>query len=639
MTTPALAQSSWSSQTLAWIKGFVESTLNWVFSLTHSAALYRNLVRSSAVILLYLYWVLTLYDLNGWARVFGALNEEPISASILFIRFMTLLISIFLHPEVLRHMLALALPYVLIHRLASVYLADIFEKDTEVASRFIKQAAFAQDYLTIRIRAGRLLETNYDSPIVQIGGPGYITVELDSAAVLESPDGSVRVIGPTVGEPRGRAVIDDFERLRQCIDLRDTVDKQDVTSRSKDGIVITARDIQYSYSVYRGPNAKKTLKSPYPFDPAAVQRLVYDGTVIPMWPGKIPEKSAEWARSPSKLFVSVNIEFSNFIGSRGLSEFFSSIGAPEEEALRKREEKLHLDSMALAGREGIDITESPLKAVPFTSRFDMGQQLFGAEKFKDILKNKGFQVNWIGVGTWVLPSEIIPTNHLEAWKTSQDNRRLGGPEQLKRLYEDTRIMTLIKLINEMPILLYYRLYAEMEKGEKREQDIIQAMFDEYVNRLKNAAKHFDDIRESTPENIVTALQIVDALSPYHEIGADYYVCTRVTSRADASIQGAVAYLVEVALAKTRLRGYRSEPIEFDFGEKENVEFVFSLDVSDGTMEPAGPQPRTMKRDGELYTQVEFQIILLSGSEADAWINISHNKISLTQDLPAIRLTA
>ncbi len=638
MTTPSVAQTSVDGKSFDWLKGMVESALNWVFSLTHSAGRYRDMVRTLGLMLLYLYWVLTLYDLNGWISLFNGLYAEPFNPSIFLIRFMTLLISIFLHPEVLRHMLAVVAPYVLVHRLASVYLADIFEKDAQVASRFIKQAAFAQDYLTIRIRAGRLVESDYDSPIVQIGGPGYVTVELDSAAVFERPDGSTRVVGPTADKLRGREVIDDFERLRQCIDLRETIDKQDVSSRSKDGIGITARDIQYSFSIYRGPNPKKTLRSPYPFDPEAVKKLVY-GTVMPMWPGKITEKTPEWARLPGRLFVSINAEFSSFIGSKGLSEFFSSIGAPEEEALRKREAKLHQDALALAGQEGIDISESPLKAVPFTSRFDMTQQLFGAEKFKEFMKNKGFQVNWIGVGTWDIPGEIIPSNHLEAWKTSQENRRLGGTEQINRLYEDTRAVTLIKLINEMPILLYYKLYNEMEKGEKQAEDIIQSLFDEYLNRLKNAAKHFEDIRQPIPENIITALESLEALSRYHEIGADYYLCQRITSKPDASIQGAIAYQIEVALAKTRLYGYRSEPIEFDFGELDSAEFVFSLDVSEGSLEPANPQVRTMRCEGELYVQTAFQVILLAGSEADVWINLSHHGISLTEHLPAIRLTA
>ena len=156
MTTPSVAQTSLDGKTLDWLKGMVESALNLVFSLTHAAGRYRDMVRTLGLMLLYLYWVLTLYDIDGWINLFNGLYAEPFNPSVFLIRFMTLLISIFLHPEVLRHMLAVVAPYMLVHRLASVYLADIFEKDTQVASRFIKQAAFAQDYLTIRIRAGRL---------------------------------------------------------------------------------------------------------------------------------------------------------------------------------------------------------------------------------------------------------------------------------------------------------------------------------------------------------------------------------------------------------------------------------------------------------------------------------------------------
>jgi hypothetical protein len=625
MAIPVFAQQSEPNRTLTWVKGMIESALSWVFSLSHSAGQYRNTVRWLGFGLLYTYWVLTLNDLEGWLSLFADLNTTSSTGdpSVLIMQMGIFIFSTFLHPEVLRHVIAVVAPYMLIHRFAAIYLADIFEKETSVASRFIKQAAFAEDYLTIRVRAGRLLESNYDSPIVQIGGPGYVTVELDSAAVFERPDGSIRVIGPTAKMPHGRAVIDDFERLRQCIDLRDIVDKQEITSRSKDGIVVKARDIQYSYSIYRGENAKKSLDLPYPFDEEAIKKMV-KGVVVPVSPGKQPQRTPEWTRPlPGGLFVSINIEFANFINQRGLSEFFSSIGSPEEEALRQRAAKIHQDAQALAGQDGYNLDESPLMAIPFTSRPNLAETMFGSAAFKNFMKGKGLQVNWIGVGTWETPNEIIPENHLEAWKTSLENLRLGGSEQLNRLYNDSRASTLIQKINQLPINAYYVL---TQQGKKTDNEIIDGLFEHYVGYLRSISRYFEDHQQKIPENINTAIEAVGLLL-YHDIGSDYYACIKTTSRADVDIQGAIAHTIGVAFSARPLPGYISYSVNFDFKNNSELEFLIAANTTNATLDPPGPQKITMKHD-ELYIYTQFQVILLPGASAEVLIDIEQNHQNL-----------
>ena len=629
MATPAFVQPSMMSRAKTWAKAVIESALDWVFSLTHSAGLYRDTVRWAAFALIYLFSVASLYDLNGWSNLLASLVPPGAAQnpSILVIQLGVFVFQSFLHPEVLRRVIAIVAPYLLIHRFAAVYLADIFEKDTEVATRFIKQAAFAEDYLTIRIRAGKLIESDEGSPIVQIGGPGYVTVELDSAAVFERPDGTVRVIGPTAKLPRGRAVIDDFERLRRCIDLRDVIDKHEITARSKDGIIVKARDIQFSYSVYRGENPKKSLDLPYPFDEDALKRMV-KGAVTPVFLDKLSKKDPEWKNPlPGPLGVSINMEFSAFVSRRGLSEFFSSIGSPEEESLRQREEQIHKDAQALAGHEGFNINESPLKSVPFTSRPGLAEFLFGSDGFKNAMKNaKGLQVNWIGVGTWETPSEIIPTNHLEAWKTSQENRRLGGAEQLNRLYNDTRTATIIRLINELPIYTYTRLYNDLETRKRTEPEVLDMLFKEYIEFLRGISKYFEEHQQKIPENIVTALESVNRLI-YHEVGTDYYACIKSTSRPDINIKGALVYTLDVAFSVHPLPGFESRPVIFDFGNWPQLDFIFLVNAPNATVNPPVPQSCSMKRD-DLYVRTQFQAIILPGTSTDTDVYIQQNGLNL-----------
>jgi hypothetical protein len=624
MATPVSIETDPWGHALAWLRLVLESALDWIFSLKHSAGLYRNIVRSMGFLLFYIYSVAVLYDYNQWQELFSNLFPATIASNpnLLIINLGVLAFSTVLHPEVLRHLLALAAPYMLIHRLAAVYMADIFEKDANVARRFINQAAFAEDYLTIRVRAGTLVESNHDSPIVQIGGPGYVTVELDSAAVFESHDGTVRVIGPTSKMPHGRAVVEDFERLRQCIDLRDIIDRQEVTSRSRDGILVKARDIQYSYSVYRGENLQKTLNLPYPFEEEAIKRMV-KAVIVPVSPGKQADTRPEWMRPlPGKLFVSINIEFSNFIGRNGLSEFFSSIGSPEEDALRQQGEQLGKDAQALAGNEGQSSNDVLLKAGSFKHRPKLAEDMFKSHTFINFMKAKGLQVNWIGVGTWQTPSQIIPENHLDAWKTSQENKRLGSPEQLNRLYRETHANTVIQLVNQLPLSPYYRLYSEMEQGQKTETQVIEVLLEQYLTYLRNISKHFEDHQQSPPENIITALEAVGLLQ-YHQVGSDYYACIKTTSRPDIDIQGAMTYTIEVAFSSYPLPGYTPHAVMFDFGDRQQLDFAFSVNVPNLTVEPSSPQTLNMQRD-ELYVRAQFQVSIFPDTSTDAQIDIEQN---------------
>lgn len=627
MAVPTFVEPSLMSRTLNWVKEIIEATLNWIFSLNHSAGQYRNTLRWMILVLLYMYFVLTQHSLDGWIIVFQNLNVGMLNPNTAGNSLMNFLGSSFLHPVVLRHMLALIAPYMVVHILAAAYLADIFEKEVSVADRFLNEAAFATDYQIIRIRAGKLVDTDYDCPIVQIGGPGFITVELDSAAVFEGPDGNMRVIGPTANLHRGRAVIHDFERLRQCVDLRDIIGQQEVTSRSRDGIIVKARDVQYSYSVYRGENPKKNLETPYPYDLEAIKTMVKE-VVMPVTPGKPPQKTPEWTRPlPGGLFVSVNIEFGNFISKRGLSEFFSSIGAPEEESLRQNAEKITQDAQSLAGQNGYNQKESPLKAGPFTARPSLAENLFGSPEFKTFTKKKGLQVNWIGVGIWETPNQIIPENHKEAWKQSIKNAQRGGEEQLTMLYNNSRNSTLMQYINKLPITAYYRLNSE----QKTDQQIIDGLFEQYFSELRSISKSYEDQGKKIPENIATALQSVDLLqNRYHDISNEYYLCTKSIAKPDINIQGAENYTIEVAVSTRPLPGYKVYPVHFDFRESQELEFVIAASIENNTtLYPNTPQKQIMRND-DLYIRSNFQATILPNAQKEIQIELIQDKYILAK---------
>jgi hypothetical protein len=143
---------------------------------------------------------------------------------------------------------------------------------------FIEEVAFGYGHEYITINEGRISERDERSPIILIGGPGQIQVNLGSAALLEKLDGEPEVIYAR-GEPW---VLGRFERIREIgkhdevgkreyavINLRDQfVSGISVKARTKDGIPIEALDIKIMFSIQRSQKRRGTAEN----DPVPVRR-------------------------------------------------------------------------------------------------------------------------------------------------------------------------------------------------------------------------------------------------------------------------------------------------------------------------------------------------------------------------------
>jgi len=505
---PALNINAAATRVRNGVSDAFDNFLNFVFALQDKVAH----VRSTAITFyfggLFVIFTVTSRTPEAWNALFAPLitpeafpSTESASTALF-----SLILAIVFTPSVWAHMIAAYAPFWLMHRITAIYLADVFEKDEEVAHRFISQAAFGTDYNTVRIREGKIVEADQSSPVVQIGGPGYVIVELDSAVLFERPDGSAYVVPPTVTERRSKRVIEGFERIRQAADLRDINGNQDIIARSRDGIPVIAKDIQYSYSIYRGENPNKTLQTPYPFSEKAVESLAYKAP-RPVKPGAPVSPKPDWHTPlPGKIAGPVLNELNGFVSKRGLSEFLSSIGAPEEEALRNREDELDRLGQQLSGRNGSNAGEIFFKPAQFTSRSAITAMFYDEEGFKKRATDRGFQLNWIGVGTWVTPAEIIPANHLEAWKLSRENFARNNPEQLKRLQEDARLQESLRLIQTMPIAKFYPEHRQIPENE-----LIDSLIGDYYERIQSALELYERDGEELPFVLLEALRTLNEI--------------------------------------------------------------------------------------------------------------------------------
>jgi hypothetical protein len=198
------------------------------------------------------------------------------------------------------------------YRIAAHYMLDLLELEQfSIASRHLRAAIFGIGYDVLRVDSGELRGLDVKHPLVGIGGPGYLQVNLGFAAVVEDIDGLPRVIGPTTSSfMRG------FERIRDVIDLRDQLRSVDeVRAVTRDGIEVRAREAQMVFRVFSG-GKPRSLADPYPFSEEAIRRLAYGQAVTEQGPRNWTENLKELISREIMAFVSaLTIEEFNRAGN------------------------------------------------------------------------------------------------------------------------------------------------------------------------------------------------------------------------------------------------------------------------------------------------------------------------------------
>lgn len=351
----------------------------------------------------------------------------------------------------IKYLPLLAVAYALAKAKAASYLADIYElEDETIAFDFIEDLAFGHGSEHITINEGKISEKDELSPIILIGGPGYVQVNLDSVALLENVDGSPEIIHPR-GEPwrLGR-----FERIREIgkydevgkreyaiINLRDQfVRGLSVKSRTKDGIPIEALDIKVLFSILRKPKDEAPENDPYHFQEKAVYSLVYDQIIITPPPSKVLGVSFPWDTTVIPL---VTGELENLITSRNLSEILASISQKEIENFSENEAANTQMRFEMTGEQTVAKNMGTMQTPNFESRSKITSQFFNKE-FKEKAAKIGVAIHWIDIGTWQLPSDMILEELKGAWTLMKDNdRRRGAIERSAKRFQMEELMDIV----------------------------------------------------------------------------------------------------------------------------------------------------------------------------------------------------
>jgi hypothetical protein len=436
---------------------------------------------------------------------YAANNPNPIPD------FITFVFQAFTNPHTLQYLPIFLAPFFIALQSAAMYLKDIFElEDVSVARSFIWEVALSGSDDVIRIKQGEISDESRKSPNYLIGGPGKVIVDLDSVALFEKPDGTPHVIGPTGKNPGGKAVLDGFERFRQAIDLRDHfIDLRDqdnksqsIKGRSSDGIPVFATDVSFLFSVYRNGEGP-TINNPYPFNEKSIESMVYKALsrVTP----ESPNPSAfdfDWKNNMIGL---IRAKLGGFMSEKRLTDYLASIGAPEYEKAKQREEVIAEESkQIIPPTEAVPGVKEVKQPPEFTPRNRI-TNLF-AKDFIGTARERGVQLHWINVGTWKTPIDNVFDKHLDAWRISRENVDFGREEVLKKLQGEAELHKTIVLIQNLP------LYAhERSTGENPDRHTaIKALLLEYQRFLKEQMELIQKIGLEVNPTLLAAIFFIDS---------------------------------------------------------------------------------------------------------------------------------
>jgi hypothetical protein len=377
--------------------------------------------------------------------------------------------------SLIKYVPLLMVVYSLSKKMAGLYLDDVYElHNEELAADFLEEVTFGDGHEKITIKEGKISEKDEKSPLILIGGPGSIQVNLDSVALLEKVDGEPKVIFPRNESWKlGR-----FERIREIgkfdevgkreyaiINLRDQfVSSLSVKSRTKDGIPIEAQGIKVIFSLLRRQQKDdKVQGDAYLFDENAVKALVYNQTIITPAPSTLSGVSFPWDTTVVPLVIS---ELEDLIRSRTLSEILASISQKEVDHAATNDQTIAQMRVEMTGQQTQTDRAKESQAPNFESRSKITAQFFNKE-FKEKAAKIGVSIVWIDIGTWNLPSSLILEKHKEAWNLSRENaKKRGAVERSGKRYETAEI---INLVNNVVISNYEKANKSSSSSSREKE--------------------------------------------------------------------------------------------------------------------------------------------------------------------------
>jgi len=391
--------------------------------------------------------------------------------------------------------------------IAGRFLGDVFElRDDRVAWRYVGSLAGGTKPGTLHLRQGRLAEADRNLPIIQIGGPGLVVVDPETAVLFEKPDGTPHVIRGNASEGAS-AFIEGFERLREpVISLRDQYvgapsgEPFAVVGRSLDGMPISVTDVTGLFSVRRDPapaQGKSSTGRAIASGAQDIQNLIYTQTV-PVLTGEEHASGTpgDWTRS---MYALIRESLRSFMAENRLTEFLAGVGAHETERSEFRADTILSQSIRVSGGT-VALPAAIFPAPRFRPRTELSAKFkkHGSE-FSTMAQGLGLELHWIGVGTWKMPDDAsettISAKHAEAWRLNRENTQRTSSESLEQIAEESLSATKLRLIQDVPLARH-----EAHKARFSDKSVLmECMLQDFWEQLGEALDIYYRNSTAAPE--------------------------------------------------------------------------------------------------------------------------------------------
>ena len=386
-------------------------------------------------------------------------------------------LSSFFSPQVLLFVFPVLLAILLSFHLGARYLADLFElESTSIAYRYLLGSVLGIRYPLLTIDAGNVADLDQQNPLLRIGGPGYLKLHLGFAAVFETMEGQPRIYGPSPG--RSHYFVQGFERLRDVIDLRDQLREIDeIRTVTKDGIVVHARDVQIVFRAFS--SYRRNDDGTYQADPRSMLNLTYSGIAdesgVPRWTETLPT-------------IAVN-ELKDYVGTRTLEEFLALPSDGGQNAM-----KVHIPRRELTAS-------------------------FHTQERKQRLRDLGLELVWVGVGTWEVRDDQIPSTDLEI-AAGQTMTGVARDEARARRLRSVEHLARARQLREYALHreVILELIASWNNGQMSDRNQCYEILERFRRRLIDlqgrveAAQRLDPGSFDLPERLQETLSQLESLT-------------------------------------------------------------------------------------------------------------------------------
>jgi len=439
-------------------------------------------------------------------------------------------------------------------RAAGYFLAEIFElREVSEAWRFLRSAAAASTNQVLHLQEGKIIESDRNSPILLIGGPGRVYTDADTAALFERPDGTSHVVVPGHVNPRNAAyrgsgeLLGAFERLREpVIDLRDQYigtsagEPITVVGRSLDGMPISVVDVHGVFSVRRDPNAlgaNISGETEYAVRPTDIENLIFRQEVPVLASGEYASGPLpDWSESMRSL---IRESLRAFMSQNRLTDYLSGTGAQEIERSEFREDTILARSLQVASDlPGVTAATAP-SASGLRPRTELSAKFkkYGSE-FSTRAQQFGLELHWIGVGTWKVPEAskgaVVDEKHLQAWRMNRENAERSGRMALEAVAGTALLDAKLRLLQEVPI-------SSHQKNQQRYSErnvLVECMLQDFWGQLGDALDVYyrNEIYSPEVEALEHAVVKIEDLLGIQQLGSVLgpSFTSRVRSRSGSS---------------------------------------------------------------------------------------------------------